>query len=397
MARKTTPKAPSDAHQRTATASWFAAVRFTLFAFLLSRFLIVLASAVTFAFANHWPQPEASPQFLELFTTDFLAKLKTLVLQDDAGWYLQIAQQGYDTGTFDPTVFKNWAFFPLHPLLWRILMTVGLSPWCAGVLMANTFSFVAMAQTYRWMASLADESVAQRGVLCIALFPTSYFLAMPFSEPLYFLLISSTLLALQEKRWSLATLGAGLCSGTRATGIFLAPLLWWYSREDLPMLRRTVLAALGCTGLALFMLVLWRASGDPLAFAHIQLAWGRDGSKMFIHLWEWVTNPLQMAFSWNVIWLNNGALILALAAAAWLWIRSQRALALFTFACVLMPWSGGNLMGMARYVSVCVPVFFALACVLRHSYWLMTWLIVSACWLVWMAGCFTLGATFAGA
>jgi len=376
--------------------TWFAAIKFTLFAFVLSRFLIVLASALTFAFVNHWPQPEASPQFLNVFTADFIEKLKLFASQDDAGWYLQVAQHGYDTGEFDPNAFKNWAFFPLHPLLWRLAMATGMTAWLAGILMANVFTFIALAQTYRWIALVADKAAAERGVLCIALFPTSYFLSLPFSEPLYFLLMSSTLLALHEKRWGFATLAAALCSGTRATGIMLAPLLWWHSRRDLPLLRRTLLAALACTGLLAFMYLLWRASGDPLAFAHIQLAWGRDGTKMFTHLWEWLCDPLQVAFSWNLIWFNNGALVLALAATIWLWIRDQRALALFTFACVLMPWSGGNLMGMARYVSVTLPVFLALACVLYRPHWLTTWLIVSACSLVWMTGCFTLGASFAG-
>jgi hypothetical protein len=61
-----------------------------------------------------------------------------------------------------------------------------------------------------------------------------------------------------------------------------------------------------------------------------------------------------------------------------------------------MPWSGGNLMGMARYVSVCIPVFFALGCWLRNPNLLLAWVAISACALVRMTGCFTLGATFAG-
>lgn len=97
--------------------TWFSSFKIVLFAFILSRYLIVLASAITFAFTQHWPQPEANPQFLDLFTRDFLERIPTLVLQDDAGWYLQVAKNGYDVGTFDPTQFKNWAFFPLHPLM----------------------------------------------------------------------------------------------------------------------------------------------------------------------------------------------------------------------------------------------------------------------------------------
>jgi len=202
---------------------------------------------------------------------------------------------------------------------------------------------------------------------------------------------------LQEKRWGVAAIAAVLCSATRAPGVLLAPLLWWQARRDLPVLQRSALAALACAGLAGFMLLLWRNSGDPLAFAHIQLAWGRDGSKMFTHLWEWISDPFRFALSWNVIWFNNGALVLALAASIWLALRRHWAFALFTFACILMPWSGGNLMGMARYVMVCVPVFFVLGQWMRRDDFALTWLVVSACALMWMTGCFTLGATFAGA
>jgi Gpi18-like mannosyltransferase len=384
--------------KQNATSSWAPALCSALFAFALSRFLVVMAAALTFAFTTQWwNYHEAGLQDMRVFTADFLEKVKTLVLQDDAGLYLEVVRDGYETRPFDTHTFANWAFFPLHPWIWRVTIAIGIPPWLSGLVLANVFFFLALVQIHRWVSLTVDQATAERAVLCVALFPTAYFFAMPFSEPLYILLASSCLLSIERKRWSWAAGFAALCSGTRVVGVLLTPLLWWYARRDLSFAKRTLLSAIGATGLIVFMAVLWHKTGNPLAFADIQVAWGRNGNNWLPPLIAPFTKPTLAAESWNAVWITSGSLILGLAAAVWLWLRKLHAYALYALACLLLPWSSGSMMGMSRYVNVCLPVFLALAVWLKRPYGLLTWLILSACLLVWMTGCFTLGATFAGA
>jgi hypothetical protein len=40
----------------------------------------------------------------------------------DTGFYIDIAEHGYQTGPYSPAVGTNWAFFPAYPLLLRVLV-----------------------------------------------------------------------------------------------------------------------------------------------------------------------------------------------------------------------------------------------------------------------------------
>jgi hypothetical protein len=66
----------------------WSAFKYVLFAFAPSRYLIIMASALAFAYSEHWPHPEAYPQWLNVFTEDCLARVPALVTRDDATWYL---------------------------------------------------------------------------------------------------------------------------------------------------------------------------------------------------------------------------------------------------------------------------------------------------------------------
>ena len=373
--------------------------RAALYAFALSRLLVALVALLAVAHATQWAPPGVDPPALRLATPEALSLLHERALGHDASWYLGIARDGYEQRPFDASRQANWAFFPLHAWLWRGGIALGLAPLAAGMLLANVFFLLALVQCHRWVQTLRDEATATRTVLCIALFPTAYFFSLPWTESLFLFLMATSLLAMRQGRWATAGMVAGLASGTRAVGVLLAPLLWLQARQALGgrSPRPWLWAAVATLGLALFMAVLWRASGNALAFADIQEAWGRDGGSFTKHLRRWLADPLLVAEPWNVRWVNNAALLFALAAAVWLWRQRQRALAVFAFVYVLLPWGTGTLLSMGRYVVACLPLFYALACWLAAPARLLAWLLASAFGLAWMSALFALGLNYAGA
>ena len=332
---------------------------------------------------------------MRIFSPAFFEKLGSVALQGDAGWYLGVAQHGYEKRAFDTTQGANWAFFPLHPKLWRTVIRLGLAPTLAGVLLCNALFLAALVQIWRWVQCVLDEDAATRAVLCVAFWPTSYIFSLPHTESLYLFLLASSLLAMQKGRWFWATLFAGLCSGTRVTGIFLAPLLWWQSRNSMNISKRFGLAGFATLGLLAFMWILWRKCGDPLAFVHIQPAWGRANGNMFGPLQSFIADPLLIAEPWNTIWIGVASIAIALGATVWLWRNGMASLGLFTLASVLLPWQSGSLMGMPRYISACVPIFLALAAWLKRPARYLEWLLASVCLLVAMSAAFMMGESFA--
>ncbi|MDQ3494067.1 MAG: hypothetical protein M3485_00690 [Pseudomonadota bacterium] len=380
------------------TSNWRAALSAALFAFALSRVLILLTAATSMAIAQQWSGRGGEANDIRLFTPQSVAALHGMVMEYDAGWYANVVTYGYEQRPFDTRSQANWAFFPLHPLTWRTLHATGMDLAWSGVLLANLFFLLALFQTHRWVQMLRDEATATRAVLCLALFPTAYFFSLPWSESLFLLLSASSLLAMEQRRWGQSTAFTALASATRPTGVFLAALMWWQTRDGrrVPQPRYWVLAALGCTGLFAFMALLWLKTGNPLAFSDIQAAWGRNvGSSRIEPLHNWLMDPLLIAVAWNTRWINNPALLLGLAGSVWLWRQKLRGLAFFSFICLLLPWSTGTLISMGRYVVSCVPLFLAFACWLERPRWWTVWLVVSVSLLVGMTASFTIGVSSA--
>ena len=374
-------------------------LRSAFYAFALSRILCMLAALLASAISTQWPAPQNDGETLRLITEDSAALLRTRVLANDAGWYLGIASEGYEKRPFDVSRQANWAFFPLHPWLWRVLIRLGIAPWLSGLVLANTMFLLALIQLHRWVCSLRGQNVADRAVLCVALFPTSYFFSLPWSESLFLLLSVSSFLALRSQRWWLAAVFGAFASATRLTGILIAPVIWFEANAHLGArsVKLWMATALVFLGLAAFMIVLWSDTGNALAFADIQQAWGRNGGSLTKWLYRWVSDPLLVAEFWNLRWINNGSFVLLLAASLWLWRRRFLGFSAFTALCALLPFGSGTLLSMGRYVLTCAPVFLALACWLEHPRVCLAWLIISSCLLVFMCSAFVLGATFAGA
>lgn len=384
------------------SSNWRRALSAAVFAFVLSRVLILLSAALTIAIAQQWKGMGSDPQDIRLFTPEAVAHLHSIAFANDAGWYSTIVSRGYETRPFDTSAQANWAFFPLHPLLWNSLTWLGLDMRNAGLVLVNLLFLVALIQVHRWVQVMRDEATATRAIVCLALFPTSYFFSLPWSESLFVLLSASSLLAIEQRRWGNSTVFNALASATRPTGVFLSALMWWEAREGhrLPPPKIWLFAVLGLSGLFAFMALLWHKTGNPFAFSDIQTTWGRESvtlRRMLEPLYRSLHQPLQLTENWNVRWLNNAALLLGLAGSVWLWRARQRGLALYALICILLPWSTGTLMSMARYVVSCVPLFFAFACWLERPRWWTAWIVISASLLVGMTACFTLGTNFAGA
>lgn len=298
-----------------------------VFAFALSRALIF---GVWFGILQY-PTPSAPAEAnwwepkLVLTAPGFGDALAGLVRQYDASWYATIAERGYDAGPFDASVQHNWAFFPLHPLLWRAAASVTGEFALTGIALANLCFLIALIVVHRLALALDfDIATADRSVLALALFPASYFFALPWTESLFLLLSASSFLAALRERWWIAGLFAALASITRVSGLFLLPALaivLWRQRKRAPFVAwfSLVLAPIAFAG---FLLYLRAATGDALAFVHIQGTFARPAQPTFeaiewaLRRWDWIIE------GWNFRWLNAAAMLAGIAAAIWLaWKR----------------------------------------------------------------------------
>jgi hypothetical protein len=146
-------------------------------------------------------------------------------------------------------------------------------------------SNVCLALCFLMLAEMARDraavppNYARWVLLAFGLYPVTFFLHMPYSEPLFFAL---TVLAFLGMRggWSSVTVAVvvGLATAARPVGVALVPPfllhLWLTKTSAWGFLGRAMLLMPVCLwGLLAYVAYLWATFGDPLAFVHTQENW----------------------------------------------------------------------------------------------------------------------------
>jgi hypothetical protein len=190
----------------------------------------------------------------------------------DAGWFVEIAQDGYATR-------QHTAFFPLYPLLVRGAAWGTGSEIVAGVLV----SLVAAGGSALALAALSRPLLGPAGarttVLLLAVFPTAFVFTSAFSEGVFLAFSASAFLAAQRRRgWLAGVLAAGAV-GTRVIGLALVPslvmMLWSGAPGARRLLRVLPVVVLPFGALGVYATYLWARFEDPLAFSAAQAYWHR--------------------------------------------------------------------------------------------------------------------------
>lgn len=312
----------------------------------------------------------------------------------DAGWYLQIARDGY----FRPEAV---AFFPLYPLLihlvsWPIGKDNG---YLAALLIANLGTLAG----FIGLALLAAHEMnaisgGARAVRMLAAWPLAFFLFAPYTEGLFLAFASWTLLSARRGWWRVAAATAFLAALTRPTGVALfLPLLWEYGRQHgwwqrgmwRTRLRETLQPArlietamvLGAVPLALAGYALY----VKLRFGHARLLlnafqfWDRQSLPVWRTAWIGLRHFFTTApwSYWQALQLIDYGVVLLVFVLTAIAIRSAPlAFTLYTagviYLAVSQPIPGipDVVPSAARYMLMAVPFFLLLARWSRGHAWL---------------------------
>ncbi len=240
----------------------------------------------------------------------------------DALWYTSIAAKGYWTD-------QAFAFFPLYPLLIKaVTLVIGPHWLLAAMIIANLGALVAFIGIALLAAQeLGTADAGWRAVILLASYPLAFFLAAPYTEPLFLGWAALSLFTMRRGAWRWAALWTFLAVLTRPTGVILLPALvweygrqhgWWtratmeamraYYRSTTRWLTRTrverlvrdratwdlalVLAA-GPVAIGLFALYCRFTRGHFLVFLHAQAFWHRTQ----VPIWTTLVQCVQLVFA----------------------------------------------------------------------------------------------------
>ncbi|HET6275449.1 MAG TPA: mannosyltransferase family protein [Candidatus Cybelea sp.] len=278
----------------------------------------------------------------------------------DAVHYLDIATQGY-YGT-------DMAFFPLFPLLIRIVGSLAGNHLVAGMLISNASFFFGLLYLYKLLEHEYDRAVARRAIFYVSIFPTSVYFTAVYTESLFFMLTVASFYYMRERSWWLAGLLGFFAALTRVEGVLLlVPFLieWWAHERPLRIKAFYDLCAglLIPLGLALYMAYLWVLRADPLYFSHVQIHWNRHLAPPWVSLvnafGKVIHGPGAQLVANQSLEIAFTLLMIAVLVVGWHALRPSY-LAYMALS-ILVPMSTSNLMSMPRFALVLFPMFVILA------------------------------------
>lgn len=166
---------------------------------------------------------------LQTGPTKFDSLLRTLI-QWDGRLYLSIARDGYDMYPCanDPiNICGNAGWFPMYPIAARLLALTGLDHRIAILAVSWLSLWLALLVLYRLVKRRYGDRVALISLVCLLLFPGSFYYLTAFPYALYLLLavIALHLLDTEQFRW-LALPCAALTLTYPSGFVIAAPVLW---------------------------------------------------------------------------------------------------------------------------------------------------------------------------
>jgi len=333
--------------------------RYALAVFALSRLGFVLLTVAALRFLR--PNGGGVSTFVDAWA------------RYDATYYARLARDGYQA-----SVPWREAFFPLQPLLTRIVMPlVGGNIYVAGMVVSNLCFLVALLGMGALAVRFADERLARRAILYLTLFPTGLFFFAGYADSLFLAAAIWCLVATRNRAWWLAGVLGMLAALTRQMGLFLAlPFVYEYASATGWQLRSVrSSAAWGLLipgGLVLFMAWLSYSTGDPLGFVHAERFWQHATSAP----WATLIRALQVLPHQpdRTILFKDCVDLAAVVLFAVLIVAGVRLLsrgdtaysAAIWLLALIYPTAAWPLQSDARYLALAFPCFLVLAWWGRH-------------------------------
>jgi len=343
--------------------------------------------------------------------------LANLPARFDAGWYADVALDGY---TWDHTFQRqrNIAFFPAMPMLMRpVAMAFGMHDptpsrnrqllralW-AGVVISLAAFLWALVYVVRLGRELVGSERAANAALLLASYPFALFFSAPYAESLFLLAAVGAFFHFRRGEWTAASCWGLVAGLTRPNGCFLSVPLVILALEQIyrgtgagpePAARagepedrperavgageskdrsglvkawgvRLLTAAMPGIGMLAFSAYLYGLTGVWFAWARSHEAWGRtyQGWGPFVTAFGWLRDePLQQVVT-NVPFntLNALGVLFGLALTYPVFRRFGAAFGIFVLINLVPPLFAGGVLSMGRLSSTLFPLFLALAAI----------------------------------
>lgn len=283
----------------------------------------------------------------------------------DGQHYLSIARSGYEMyppNSVTPRITGNVGWFPLYPLLGRLVSMTGLSmPWSM-VVSSWLWFWLAMLVLYRVIDSKYGERSAIFTMLAMLVYPTSFYFVTGFPYSLYLLLASLVFYLLNSRKYAFLIIPAAGLAVTYPSGAVIGlPLTYHLARHWTSLSRSQrlwLMAAIASIGAALFLYFLHYhfKFGDFFLYLTYQNQWFH-GHALTFPLLTFYKYLVKLSF----IHLEILILVLTLGTAMLVYtVRVDGEWQLYMIGILLFTPTFGSIQCYYRHIIVAFPLFLML-------------------------------------
>lgn len=372
-------------------AAWQRAKKRALYAYLISRFLVMMGAGIAVAAQAVWSRWNGEEP------VGGASALAQVLDSWDGHWYLDVVRDGYPHQIMDNVTYfvpdARAAFFPLYPMLVRTLdWIVPGGPVSVSLFVNLVLGACFIAIVGRIARGLFDARTAEKAMIIAAVFPGSFVLSWAYSEALLLTIAGLCFLALSRRAWLLAGILAALGTAARPNGLALvaacavAALLAIKDDRDWKSLVAPTLAPLGFVGFMAFLR--WHTDEDWAWFRVQREAWKEGtsfGATAVERTLDFFVNPFSSPTS-----VLTAATVAAMVAALVLARRHRIPLMYHAYstAVILLMLAPATVTARPRFLFTAFPLIFPVARALRddEDRWWPTLVIVLAAGLVTVNG-----------
>jgi Gpi18-like mannosyltransferase len=150
-------------------------------------------------------------------------------LRWDAVHYMNIAEFGYEGVGVADTVF-----FPLYPyLVGGLSRLTSINVTLVGILTSSIASFLSLIFLHELVLDIFhDKRLAKWSIVCLAFYPTAFFLHAPYTDALFLSVSIGSILMMVKRKPLIAGLLVCIAGLTRAQGVLLMlPMIFYYLQD----------------------------------------------------------------------------------------------------------------------------------------------------------------------
>lgn len=316
--------------------------------------------------------------------------------------YLGFIPESNFDGSFYINISEYWyrgvdqAFFPLYPILMKILTLPSSIPPAASGIMVSVVSLIIFLFSFKKLIKLDGyEKYATWPLLFVLAFPTAFFLGGVYTESLFLALTLLSFYFTRKGNLKLAVFFACIATATRIVGIFLLPALLFEVYLQLKSKKKKItikyfvsrvwILFLVPLGLFSYMSFLWYKYADPLLFVHVQPLFGagRSGGEIVLLpqvLYRYFKILISIPYT-DLLWLISVFELSILGIFSFVLFLSfkknlRKSYILFSICVLFFPTLSGTLSSLPRYALMCFVVFMFLG-LIEKKYFKIFLLIIS--------------------